>query len=373
MDTLHAIVPAGGAGTRLWPLSRRDHPKFLLDLLGGGHTLIQETVLRLLPVADSVMVVTGSAHAKQVKHQLDELEQQSLIPEGFPIRVVAEPSGRDSMPAIGLATYLLREIYGDHAVVGSFAADHVIREPEEFHLAVRTAIAAAEEGYISTIGLQPTEPSTGFGYIERSGLEVTDGAWKVSSFVEKPDKKTAARYVESGYLWNAGMFVMQAGALVSILNELRPSVASTLEEIASRWETPKFRKKHLMPLWDQLPSIAIDHAVAEPAALLGKVAVAPMSSCAGWSDLGDFVAIHENAPEAGGASEKPSHLDDPLLIDADGAIVRAPGGKKVVVLGISNAVVIDTPDALLVTTRELAQEVKQVPSALESAGRADLI
>ena len=391
MSSLHAVIPAGGAGTRLWPLSRRDHPKFLLDLLGAGNSLLQETVIRLLPIAQSVTVVTGSAHAEQVEVQLEDSRNRGVLPADFPVRVVVEPSGRDSMPAIALATYLIRSRYGDRAVVGSFAADHEIGGVEHFYAAVQAAAEAAADGFISTIGLTPSEPSTAFGYIEPTQEQVVPGVLGVSAFVEKPDAETAERYVQAGYLWNAGMFVMECGAFKRIFSQLHPQMEQTIQELATNWDDPQFRDAELVPLWESLPQIAIDHAVAEPAAAQGLVAVAPMPEDSKWSDLGDFVALedavagrliaesrgtdgHDSATDADSKTEvdTKADVDARVLIDAEQAIVRAPKGKAVVVLGIPDAVVIDTPDALLVTTRDHAQRVKEAPAALAAADFSSL-
>ena len=193
--------------------------------------------------------------------------------------------------------------------------------------------------------------------------------FEVSAFVEKPDAKTAEGYVEAGYLWNAGMFVMQCGAFSRILSDLHPAMAQTFQALANGWDDAAFRAAELVPLWESLPKIAIDHAIAEPAAALGLVAVAPMAEDARWSDLGDFVALDR------AGAERLSLQDDKttVLIDAKNSIVRAGEGKAVVVVGIADAVVIDTPDALLVTTRANAQRVKEAPAALSAQGLSSLI
>ena len=354
LDRLWAVVPAGGAGTRLWPLSRAAAPKFLLDLTGSGRTLIQATLDRLTPlVGERVVVVTGAAHEAGVRRQLPGVE-----------RVVAEPSPRDSMAAIGLAAALLeREDPG--ALIGSFAADHVVTGDQAFAACVREAAEVAASGLLVTIGIQPTSPATGFGYVR--GGEPLPGfptALAVREFVEKPDAERAQAYVASReYLWNAGMFVVGATVLLDLLAQEHPLLAQGLRAIAAG-------ERDLEETWGGLTRIAIDHAVAEPAAAAGRVAVVPGSF--GWEDVGDFAALAAlTAPGGGGVRV----LGDPALVvghDASGLVV--PGsGRVVAVVGLDDVVVVDTGDAVLVTTADRAQEVKAVVEALRAAGRLDVL
>jgi len=353
IESFWAVVPAGGAGTRLWPLSRASAPKFLHDLTGDGRTLIQATVDRLAPLAgDRVIVVTGAAHEAAVTAQLPELP---------PGAVIAEPSPRDSMAAIGLAAALL-ERREPNAIMGSFAADHVIRDPEAFRECVRRAAAAAADDWLVTIGIEPTHASTGFGYI-RLGAELTSGTHVVDQFVEKPSLEVATGYLEAGdYQWNAGMFVVRPTVLLDLLAENHPDLARDLRAIAAG-------EKDLAETWPTLTKIALDHAVAEPAADAGRVAVVPGSF--GWDDVGDFASLGAilTAPDVG-----PTVLGDPAqvrAIDSTGLVVPH-GGRTIAIIGLDDVVVVDTGDALLVTTRERAQDVKQVVEALKREGLDDL-
>lgn len=274
-----AVVPAGGAGTRLWPLSRESCPKFLLDLTQNGRSLIQGTWDRLLPLTTParLMVVTGSVHAPAVQDQLPDLLAGNLL---------AEPSPKESAAAIGLAAAVLAR-RDPEAILGSFAADHMISGAEAFNAAVNEAVLAAREDYLVTIGIAPSGPATGFGYIrlgEKLGVAGAPNARVVSQFKEKPDAKTAAGYLQSGdYRWNAGMFVVKARVLMELLHEHEPSLAQGLEKIAAAWEIEgepaaegaERRKRVLSEVWSGLTKIAIDNAVAEPAALEGRVAVVP--------------------------------------------------------------------------------------------------
>lgn len=355
IESFWAVIPAGGAGTRLWPLSRSTSPKFLHDLSGSGRSLLQDTRERLAPlVGDRFLVVTGHAHRDAVLAQLDTLA---------PDVVVAEPSPRDSMAAIGLAAALL-EREDPEAVMGSFAADHVIRDPERFRAAVRPAVEAAREDWLVTLGIEPTGPSTAFGYIHLGEeLPGRTGVHAVQEFVEKPSQEVAEGYLATGaYRWNAGMFVVRPSVLLDLLGRWHPGFAASLRAIAAD-------PTRLEEVWPGLPRIALDHAVAEPAATAGRVAVVPADF--GWDDVGDYDSLTALLPhdEAG-----PTVLGDPALVralDATGLVV--PGsGRLVAVVGLDDVVVVDTPDALLVTTRAHAQSVKQVVAGLEESGRADL-
>ncbi len=354
----HAVVPAGGAGTRLWPLSRRAHPKFLLDLTGSGRTLLQATWDRLVPLTGEggVLVVTGEAHADAVREQLPALGEQGLV---------TEPSGRDSMAAIGLAAALLRERHGPDVVLGSFAADHVVRRPDDFHAAVREAVAAARAGYVVTVGVRADHPSTAFGYIEEGGpLDVAAAptARHVARFVEKPDAETAAGYLATGrYRWNAGMFVVRAEVLLTHLERLQPALHAGLLAIARAWDTPD-RAAVLAREWPRLTRIAIDHAVAEPVAADGGVAVVPAEL--GWDDVGDWRSLARLLPVGADGVAGLGAENRTLALGSEGAVVVPDGARLVALLGVPGAVVVDTPDALLVTTTEHAQRLKDVVDRL---------
>jgi len=358
----HAVVPAGGAGTRLWPLSRAGHPKFLLDLTGSGRTLLQATVDRLLPLTGDggVLVVTGARHAEAVAAQLPGLGADDVL---------AEPSPRDSMAAIGLAAAVLLERHGEDVVLGSFAADHVIEGAEAFERTVREGVAAAREGYVVTIGIAATAPSTAFGYVrsgEPLGLAGAPSVTHAAGFTEKPDAVTASAYLATGeYRWNAGMFLVRARVLLDHLAAQLPALAAGLQEIAAVWDGPE-RAEALDRVWPGLTKIAIDHAIAEPVAAAGGVAVVPGDF--GWDDIGDFDSLAELL-----AADTLGDDAVVLRIDADGAFVVPGTGRTVSVVGMPDAVVVDTPDAVLVTTRAHAQTVKSAVDGWRARGRDDLL
>lgn len=368
-QTFYAVIPAGGAGTRLWPLSRRSAPKFLHDLTGSGRTLLQATWDRLAPLTDAQLVVTGTAHAAAVADQLPDLPLADLL---------AEPSPRDSMAAIGLAAAVLLARHPDQdPVIGSFAADHAITGTEEFTAAARTAVELARADYVATIGIQPTGPSTAFGYIHLGeAIPGIAGAHQVRSFTEKPDADTAADYLATGaYRWNAGMFVVRAQVLLAHLDRLQPALATGLHAIATAWDTPE-QQEVLAREWPALTRIAIDHAIAEPVAATGGVAVVPADF--GWDDVGDWAslaALLRPAPGQGGDGARVLGEESRTLIEGSpGALVVPGSGRRVILLHQPGAVVVDTPDALLVTTTDQAQRVKDVVTGLQSdPSGADLL
>ncbi len=359
LDGFTAVIPAGGVGTRLWPLSRASSPKFLHDLTGSGRSLLQATVDRLEPlVGQRVMVVTGVRHAGAVREQLPGVAADNLL---------VEPAPRDSMPAVGLAAAVLERRDPD-AVLGSFAADHVVGDLDVFADRVRQAVHVARTGSLVTLGITPTYPSTGFGYIRVGEPRTVPGApdaRHVEAFVEKPDAETAERYVGSGdYLWNAGMFVVRASVLLELLAATHPQMVAELRQIAAHPTSIDER-------WGSLPRISIDHAVAEPAARAGRVAVVPAPFA--WDDVGDFASLATLLEETGQTQALKVLGDRRLVVDEGSTgIVAAHGGRTVVTLGVDDVVVVDTPDALLVTTRAHCQDVKGVVATLQRIGREDL-
>lgn len=303
----YVVIPAGGAGTRLWPLSREGHPKFLLDLTLKGRSLIQATWDRLLPLTSPARttVVAGPAHIKTISEQLPDLLSHNLF---------CEPGPKESMAAIGLAAAILAR-RDPNAIIGSFAADHMISGDDAFLSAVAEAVDVAQKDYLVTIGIAPSHPSTGFGYVrlgEKLNIKEAPNSRLVSSFKEKPDARTAAAYIATGnYRWNAGMFVSKATFLMDLLKEYKPDLHDGLQRIAACWDDEALRQNALNEIWSGLEKIAIDNAVAEPAAIRGKVAVIPATFgasspdteksftdeyCVGWDDVGDFSSLADLLP-----------------------------------------------------------------------------
>lgn len=356
----YAVIPAGGIGSRLWPLSRAAAPKFLHDLTGSGQTLLQDTWDRLVPLASkNIMVVTGDIHAQAVMEQLPKLSDDSLV---------LEPSPRDSTAAIALAAAIL-ERRQPGVVIGSFAADHVILDQSKFEAAVREAIEVAATGKIVTIGIKPTEPSVAFGYI-RKGERLSETACQVLEFVEKPDIATAKKYVESEeYFWNAGMFIAPAALILEVLRVSQPTLHKGVIEIAQSWDSPA-RQDVMDKLWPTLTKIAIDYSVAEPAARQNNVAVVPAQF--EWHDVGDFAAIAELQSHG-----RRGHLavlgSARVLSDSASGILVSDTGRLVALIGLEDVIVVDTADALLVTSKQHAQKVKSLVESLRQSGHSELL
>ncbi|MBO1901670.1 mannose-1-phosphate guanylyltransferase [Leucobacter weissii] len=367
IDRFTCVIPAGGVGSRLWPLSRAKAPKFLLDLTGSGDSLLRATWNRLAPIAppERIMVVTGNAHRDSVVEQLPGLLPDNLVTESEP---------KDSSAAIGLAAALL-ELRDPDAILGSFAADHVIRGSVLFQRAVRTAVLAADRGYIATIGIHPGHPATGFGYIKcgsaRGDLAAFD-VYDVEEFVEKPDEATARDYLaRGGYLWNAGMFIARASVLLDQMALTEPELVAALREIAEAWSSPKRAAVARERLWPNLKKIAIDYSVAEPAAAAGKMVC--VAAHFEWDDVGDFASIADLLTR--GRKGDLAVLGDgaQVLSDASSGIVVSESDRLVALVGMQDVVVVDTPDVLLVTSKQHAQDVKGLVTRMKVSGGGHLL
>lgn len=364
---LYAVIPAGGSGTRLWPLSRSGNPKFLHPLTGTAASLLQATVERLAPLApaERTYVVTGVAHVAGVARQLPSLAEDNIL---------VEPSPRDSCAAIGLAAAIIANRQPD-AVMGSFAADHLVGDCDRFVAVVRDAVAGAERGLLMTVGITPTRPETGYGYLQ-CGDRVAGPVRRVEEFKEKPSAEVALAYLRSGrYLWNASMFVWRVDVFLSELARQQPGLHAGLLEIASAWSTGH-RERVLGEVWPTLPKISVDYAVMEGAATAGLVATVPGDF--GWNDVGDFHTLGDVLPGdesdnivvgPGEGTEKP----DVLLLDSQRLVVVPHSGRLVATVGLCDTIVVDTPDALLVCPRDRAQDVKRLVDQLTARGDLRLV
>lgn len=312
------------------------------------------------------MVVTGKVHAQGVQEQLPDLLSANLL---------SEPSAKDSMAAIGLAAAVLARRRDPEAILGSFAADHMISGDDAFLSAVAEAVATARHGDLVTIGIAPSHPATGFGYIrlgEKLNFEDAPNARRVSQFKEKPDARTAAAYLATGtYRWNGGMFVVKASVLMDLMGEYQPELRDGLEKIADVWDDNVKREKALNEVWPTLLKIPIDNAVAEPAALAGRVAVIPATF--GWDDVGDFGSLADLLPAEPNQPRILGPSDLVVTEQVAGGIIVPAANRRIACLGVDDLVIVDTVDALLVTTRARSQEVKRLVSRCKDHGWTDLL
>lgn len=357
---MYVVIPAGGSGTRLWPLSRAANPKFLHPLTGDGRTLIQATIDRLAALAppERTFVVTGGAHVASIARQIPDLPDANIL---------VEPSPRDSAAAIGLAAAIIAR-RDPTAIMGSFHADHLVRDEDLFRETVRLAVRAAREGYLMTIGIAPTAPETGYGYIQQ-GEALGAGGFKVQQFKEKPSRELAATWLEEGgYLWNSGMFVWRCTAFLDELARQQPELHADLSTIAADWGTPE-GEETLARIWPTLPKIAIDIAVMEGAAAAGRVGTIPGNF--GWNDVGDWDTLATVLAQATGdnvvlGGDHSRHL----AVDTSNSLI-SPGSERIIAtVGIHDLIIVDTPDALLVCARDRAQDVKQLVETLKAQERA---
>jgi mannose-1-phosphate guanylyltransferase len=359
----YPIILAGGRGTRFWPLSRKRRAKQLLAL-DGKQTMIQQTVARLAPMTapSRFWIITNDDLRPAILRQLPKLP---------PKQIIAEPAGRNTAPAIGLAAFLLLR-HDPDAVLGLFPSDHVIAEPAQYRATLSRGIEIAAAGdSIVVLGIRPTRPETGYGYIEAASPEDDapdqQGSLRVRRFTEKPDLARARQFLDAGnYFWNSGMFLWRADTLANALREHLPNTAPLLEKIAAAYGTRKFADT-FRKLYPKCENISIDYAVLEPRSAKGESQsrIFCLPSDFGWNDLGSWTALHEHHV----AKAKP----------ADGSLVSASGSfalnaknnyvhvldKFVALVGVSNLVIVEAEDALLITTLDQSQDVGKVVKHLD--------
>jgi mannose-1-phosphate guanylyltransferase len=352
----YPVILAGGRGTRFWPLSRKRRAKQLLAL-DGKQTMIQQTVARLTPMAAPrrFWIITNDDLRPAILRQLPKLP---------PKQIVAEPAGRNTAPAIGLAAFLLLR-HDPDAVLGLFPSDHVIADPVQYRATLNTAIEiAAAKDSIVVLGIRPTRPETGYGYIE-AGVPDQQQPLRVRRFTEKPDLPTARRFLDAGnYFWNSGMFLWRADTLANALREHLPNTAVLLEKIAGADGTRKFAEI-FRKLYPKCENISIDYAVLEPRSAKGEAQsrIFCLPSDFGWNDLGSWTALHEHHAAKAKPGDR-SAASGSFALNAKNNYVHAPG-KFVALVGVSNLVIVETEDALLITTLDQSQDVGKVVKHLD--------
>jgi mannose-1-phosphate guanylyltransferase len=372
------VILAGGSGTRFWPRSRKARAKQVLAL-DGERTMIQQVVERLLPLVDptDVWVITNELLESQIAEQLPEVPREQIL---------SEPAARNTAPACALAAFLLEKT-SPETVIGVFPSDHVVKNRARFAEVIRAGVALAASGdKIVVLGVPPTRAETGYGYIEvGSTVDATEVPFRgievrrVKRFTEKPNRPLAEKFVASGnYAWNGGIFLWSARTLACAIREHCPAMAPLLEKIAAAYGTPQFAQT-FAETYPQCENISIDYAVLEPRSARGEMGaeIYSLPGDFGWNDLGCWDALHEHVADCAPDRVSVANVfdgDDPLCIsiDSSGNYVHAPG-KVIALVGVTNLVVVQTKDALLITTRERSQDVGQVVAELKAAGREDLI
>jgi len=363
--TFYPVILAGGRGTRFWPLSRKRRAKQLLPL-NSSKSMIQETVERLLPLAKpkQFWVITNDDLRDPIVRQLRKLEKK---------QIVAEPMGRNTAPAIGLAAFLL-ERRDPGAVIGMFPSDHVIADGKRFRDDIRRAAEIAAAGpNIVVIGIKPTRAETGYGYIE-AGSDAGKGILNVRRFTEKPDAGLAERFVRAGnFFWNSGMFVWGAKTLADALREHLPNTAPLLEEIAASYGTRKFEKT-FAKLYPRCENISIDYAVLEPRSAKGegRSSIYCIPARFAWNDLGSWAALYEHRNAGNKEDANVIVANQSFTSDAEGNFIHSER-KFVAAVGVRNLVVVETQDALLITTRERSQDVGKVVKWLDENNLKKLV
>ena len=359
------LIPAGGSGKRLWPLSRAAEPKFLMPVGPDGVSLLGQTVERLSSVApvEQTYVVTGERYVDQVVAAAPNLTTKNVL---------AEPSPMDSGPAIALGSAVIAHRHPG-SVMGSFAADHHIPAVASFAEALRVAIDGAERDLLMTIGVQPTRPDTGYGYIHFDAASEDRGVYAVSQFKEKPTSALAEEFLASGeYLWNASMFVWRPEVFLEELRRYDPAMHDGVTTLAAAWDTPE-RKEAVKSIWPTLTKRAVEYLVMEPASHRGRIGT--VKGQFSWTDVGDFNTLGAiNEPDADGnamlGATSPAEV---FIKDGKNLVLHSAGGKLIAVVGAEDLAVIDTEDVLLVCSRSRAQSVKDLVDALSERSRDDLL
>jgi mannose-1-phosphate guanylyltransferase / mannose-6-phosphate isomerase len=348
------VLLSGGAGSRLWPLSRTMYPKQLL-VLAQERTMLQETALRVSDAAlyAPVLVVAGEDHRFLIADQLIDIAVT-------PSAIILEPAGRNTAPAVAIAAHSALALYPD-AVLLVMPTDHVILDIPAFEAAIASALPIARSGGLVTFGIAPDSPATGYGYIER-GESMDDGVFKVARFVEKPNKERAEQFLSSGnYNWNAGIFLLNARSYLEELARLAPDMAAKVSQSMNKAKVDGLFVRPESESFLASPSDSIDYAVMERT---DKAAVVPVSM--GWSDVGSWDALWD----IGDKSEQGSvSSGDVIMLDTKDCLVRSDDGPMVATVGLRDTIVVATKDAVLVAPRDRAQDVKAIVDQLKASGR----
>jgi mannose-1-phosphate guanylyltransferase len=381
ISDLAVVIPAGGGGTRLWPRSRQATPKQFLDIV-SHRTMLQETadrVAELVPPS-RIFVITNERHIAPVREQLPDVPAENIV---------GEPQGRDSAPAVGLMAALIERVLGPNAVIAVMPADHVVLDEPRFREILAVAADAARAGYLVTLGIPPTGPETGFGYIQSSGAlpslgTAEIGVLTVQQFHEKPIHDVAVRYLqEGGYYWNAGVFLATAATLRDLyrthLPNMEPGFATIVRALGAGQGQEALRE-----IFPTLEKISFDYAIAEKAS---RVAVVPAD--VGWNDVGSWARLAEVlsdekrestplpqplSPPGKGEQERPGNIvvGDHVGVDTHGSLIYSPH-RLIATIGLEDMIVIDTPDATLICHKSRSEDVKHIVERLKARGDHHLL
>jgi mannose-1-phosphate guanylyltransferase len=356
--SVFALILAGGTGTRLWPRSRREHPKQLLPLF-SNRTMLQETVERVRPIIppDHTFVITNQGYVEPAREQLPEIPPENIL---------GEPVGHGTAPAIGLAALHMGRIDPEGIMV-SLHADHYIERVEAFRNALLQAAQVAATGHLVTLGIQPSRPETGYGYIQRGELIDTlagQPVYHVARFLEKPDAANAAQFVSSGeYSWNSGIFTWKLTTLWEEFGQYQPQLCEQLMEIGHALET-SHADETLQRVWSAIANETIDVGIMEKSR---RVAVLPID--VGWSDVGSWATLLDLLPCS---LESNVVVGDHVGVDTNSSLLYSPK-RLIATVGLNNMIVIDTEDVILVCPKERAQEVKHLVEALQKSNRSQYL
>lgn len=344
------VILCGGAGTRLWPLSRRERPKQMLALTGADSMLRMTAQRATAPdLYDPPLVIGAAAQADAIEAEL-----------GSAGRLILEPVARNTAPAIALAALNVRP----DTVLLVLPSDQVIGDPGSFESAVRRALPLAQDGWIVTFGMTPDRPETGYGYVKR-GVALGDGLFAAECFVEKPDSATAAAYLaDGGYDWNGGIFLLRADAVVDGLARHAPEILAAARAAVAGQSPEGNRIRPDADAFASAPAVSIDYALMEKAE---KVAVAPVSI--GWSDVGSWATLHDIAGQDGDGNNV---AGDAVVLDSSNCLVRSEG-TLVALVGVQDLIVVATGDAVLVVPKDQSQRVREIVDRLKAEGRESLL
>lgn len=350
-----AVIMAGGKGERFWPKSRESHPKQFLSLTDDGKTMIQKTVGRIssLIQPEDIFIVTNACYKPLVKEQLPDIPEENIL---------AEPYGRNTAPCIAFASAVIKHKY-DNAVMVVLPSDHLIKYENIYIRTLCNAIVTATEGNnLVTIGITPAYPETGYGYINFG--EESGNAYKVERFVEKPDLRTAKKYLSSGkYLWNSGMFVWKVSAIEERFKKLMPKVYDSAEKIGQSFGTPDF-EKILETEYSKFPSESIDFGIMEKASDIYTI-----PGNFGWDDVGNWLAV-ERINET---DDNQNYIEGDVITQNCKRTTICGGKRLVAVVGTEDIIIVDTDDAILVCSKNNTQDVKKIIAHLKENNRTELI